>query len=314
VPRRINLLCGRALLGAWANGLQRVDRNVVDKAAAEVFEAESAHSARTNARRTAYLLGALVLLAMAALGAFLLWPPQQKTLPSRQAAVPAAQALTSAPSRVEPLVLRPLEEIETLLPQFPRDINAAWRELAPIWKLPANLADPCQAASAQQLQCYRVNNLTLPQLHQLDRPGILTLRAGSDPAVYAILVGLDDQSATLRVGQGLHRVRQAALARHWSGDFATYWQTPPGYSADLRDSSTGAAIDRLVRQLNTVDGAPPVSSAGTAQILDATLRERVRAFQRAQGLKPDGQPGPMTFMQLERASGGSGPRLQTAPR
>ncbi|WP_341799106.1 ExeA family protein [Rhodoferax ferrireducens] len=39
VPRRINLLCGRALLGAWASGLQRVDRRVVDKAAAEVLRA-----------------------------------------------------------------------------------------------------------------------------------------------------------------------------------------------------------------------------------------------------------------------------------
>jgi len=314
VPRRINLLCGRALLGAWANGLQRVDRSVVDKAATEVFETESERSARSSARRTAYLLSSLVLSAMVVLSAFLLWPLPQKTLPSHQAAVPAAQVLATAPIRVEPLVLRPLEAIETLLPQLSRDINAVWRELAPAWKLPANLADPCQAASAQQLQCYRANNLTLPQLHQLDRPGILTLHAGSDPAVYALLVGLDEQSATLRVGQGLHRVRLAALARLWSGDFATYWQTPPAYSADLRDGSTGAAIDQLVRQLNTLDGAPTVPSSSKAQILDAALRERVRAFQRAQGLKPDGQPGPMTFMQLERVSGGNEPRLQTGPR
>jgi general secretion pathway protein A len=128
------------------------------------------------------------------------------------------------------------------------------------------------------------------------------------------LVGLDEQSATLRVGPSLHRVRLAALARHWHGDFATYWQTPPGYSGDLRDGSTGAAIDRLVRQLDTLDAAPAVPSSGTAQILDAALRERVRTFQRAQGLKPDGQPGPMTFMQLDRVTGGSEPRLQTGPR
>src|SRR5665647_3140298 len=66
VPRRINLLCGRALLGAWANGLQRVDRAVVDKAATEVFETESERSVRTSVRGTAYLLGGLVLLAAVA--------------------------------------------------------------------------------------------------------------------------------------------------------------------------------------------------------------------------------------------------------
>ena len=37
VPRRINLLCDRALLGAYANGQAQVTRRVVNEAAAEVF-------------------------------------------------------------------------------------------------------------------------------------------------------------------------------------------------------------------------------------------------------------------------------------
>jgi general secretion pathway protein A len=37
VPRRINLLADRALLGAYAEGVARVDRRIVDKAAAEIF-------------------------------------------------------------------------------------------------------------------------------------------------------------------------------------------------------------------------------------------------------------------------------------
>jgi len=44
VPRRINLLCGRALLGAYAHGLGTVTRAVVDKAATEVFgQGDDAH-------------------------------------------------------------------------------------------------------------------------------------------------------------------------------------------------------------------------------------------------------------------------------
>src|SRR5450830_74662 len=53
VPRRINLLCGRALLGAWANGLHRVDRTVVDKAAAEVFGPETPRMPGTGQRSAA---------------------------------------------------------------------------------------------------------------------------------------------------------------------------------------------------------------------------------------------------------------------
>mgnify|MGYP002131569542 CR=1 FL=1 len=43
------------------------------------------------------------------------------------------------------------------------------------------------------------------------------------------------------------------------------------------------------------------------------LGSRVAAFQRDHGLKPDGQVGPATFMQLNRASGIDEPRLAVAP-
>ena len=42
VPRRINLLADRALLGAYAEGRAEVGRRIVDRAAAEVFEAGAA--------------------------------------------------------------------------------------------------------------------------------------------------------------------------------------------------------------------------------------------------------------------------------
>ncbi|MEY4883918.1 MAG: hypothetical protein RIS34_1772 [Pseudomonadota bacterium] len=38
VPRRINLLCGRALLGAYASGTTSIDNAIVEKAATEVFD------------------------------------------------------------------------------------------------------------------------------------------------------------------------------------------------------------------------------------------------------------------------------------
>jgi general secretion pathway protein A len=315
VPRRINLLCGRALLGAWASGLQRVNRGVVDKAAAEVFGPDRAHSPSRSPQRTAYALGGLGLAVGVALAGWLLWPPQQQTRPSVPARVSAAPIAALPPIKAASQVPATPEEIDALLAQLPSDINTAWRALASRWKLPAQAGasdgDPCLAAAAQELLCYRTNQLSLPLLRQLGRPGILTLQAGASAPVYALLVGLSEQTATLQVGSTLHRVRLVALGRLWRGDFATYWRAPPGYSADLPDGSSGPVIDRLTTQLAQIDGAPaPVAGAAPEQ-LDPALRARVRAFQRAQGLKPDGQPGPMTFMQLERAIGGQAPRLQT---
>ena len=51
IPRRINLLCGRAMLGAYSFGKTQIDRRTVDNAAAEVF------GPKLNARQHAGLAG-----------------------------------------------------------------------------------------------------------------------------------------------------------------------------------------------------------------------------------------------------------------
>jgi general secretion pathway protein A len=340
VPRRINLLCGRALLGAWANGLHRVDRKMVNKAAAEVFGLDAGPAPGAGARPAAYALGGLALLASAGLAAFLVLNPAQKPpapsrplasgvpapapspllasslpAPSRPPAssAPAPQPAASAPVPATPPALRPAEEIDALLVELPADINAAWGELAPAWKLSATAGDPCLAASAQQLQCYRTDSMTMPLLRQLGRPGILTLHTGTGPPLHAVLVGLGEHTATLRGAAGPHTVRLVALGRLWRGEFATYWRPPPGYTAGLEGGSAGPAIRQLASQLAQLEGAPAPLPSTAPPMLDAALRARVRAFQRAQGLDADGQPGPLTFMQIESATNADAPRLRTHP-
>ena len=366
VPRRINLLCGRALLGAWANGLHRVSAAMVSKAADEVFgqSAAGADAARKAGRPAAYALGGAALLAGVALAGFVMGrsPPQQALAPPRLAAsalpaalragvsasgalasggsasgmaasaasaplaggsapgiaasaapaAPAALARASSPLGASPAP-SPVEEIEALLPLLPGDINTAWRELAPAWKLPAADGDPCQIASAQPLQCYRTGSLTVLRLRQLGRPGILTLQAGNGAPVYAVLTGLSGQTATLQAGGRQHTVRLVSLAQLWRGDFATYWRVPTGYTAGLRTGSTGPVIQRLASQLALLDGAPAPLGTAAPPTLDAALRARIRAFQRTQGLAPDGQPGPMTFMLIDSALHADEPRLPTNP-
>ena len=333
VPRRINLLCGRALLGAWANGLFRVNRQVVNKAAAEVFGLDAGRAPGARPWPAAYAVGSLALLAGAVLAGFLIWSPAQKAQLSRPMASaapvpragPSAPAVAaSAPPAPAPPAPAPLAsapavvpalEIDDLLVQLPGDVNAAWRELARAWKL--NLTspseDPCRTVAAQQLQCHRADSLTVPLLRQLDRPGIVTLHPEKGPAVYAVLTGLDEQTATLQLAASSHRVRLVSLGRLWRGEFATYWRPPPGYATGLQ---AGPAIDQLASQLALLEGAsaPPASAAAPAPaVLDAALRMRVRAFQRARGLDVDGQPGPMTFMQIDSALNADAPRLQNQP-
>ena len=298
VPRRINLLCGRALLGAWAHGLRQVNCSVVNQAAMEVFGTGLQTASGTRLSPLTTLAWGMCLLLGAALAWWSLPPGQSTTAPT--------VAPNTHPVAVPP---DPLDAIDTLLAQLPQDINIAWNTLAPSWRLPNNTLDPCVAAAAQQWQCFRTSRLSLPFLRQLGRPGIVGLRAATGPPVYAVLTGLDEHAATLRVGSSLHRVRVTALARRWNGDFATYWRVPPGYSPTAPGSSAPAMFHELDRQLAQLDGTP-VAAVNTTRLDDA-LKERVRDFQRAHGLQADGLPGPMTFMQIESALGGTAPRAQT---
>jgi general secretion pathway protein A len=73
VPRRINLLCDRALLGAYASGKAMADVRIVDKAAAEVLGNASARIRRpmSSRARLGVTLGLGALLGAALFGAAL---------------------------------------------------------------------------------------------------------------------------------------------------------------------------------------------------------------------------------------------------
>jgi general secretion pathway protein A len=318
VPRRINLLCDRALLGAYASGKTRVDDEIVAKAASEVFDKGETAPAERSRRRVALAGGAVGLLAGAALAAAAgfavvgrdpeLAPAaagpviasQVSELPASAAAVSAAAPASAADEAVVEAVaaeddLPPPGTFKMLI----ADDKQAWRELAGEWKLALGDGDPCQAAQRQQVYCFRSSRSSLAQIRLLGRPGILTLNDGSPAGGHALLTRLTGDHAVLRVGDIAHTVPLASLAQVWRGDFATFWRAPPGYD-NKAVADTGPVAEWLAKQLAGLPGQPN----------DGPLRARIHAFQLSQGLEADGLAGPVTFMQLNRATGVDEPRLQ----
>jgi general secretion pathway protein A len=134
VPRRINLLCDRALLGAYSRGKQRVDKDIIDQAALEVFGPAPVASRRPAAPRRWPLgvgIGAGILAGAAAMAA-VQWgargpvrdagassgagsgvgsggartagasAPVRATLPAKPAVVAAAVAASATPAAAAP--------------------------------------------------------------------------------------------------------------------------------------------------------------------------------------------------------------------
>ena len=320
VPRRINLLCDRALLGAYAAGVRVVTDAIVRRAAREVFGAAPGPAAHRTRRWPAAAVGAVGALAGAAVVAAGVWAWQAhgpsasaaSAAPSAKAA--AALAGASAPAFAASAAASAERGLEAFLAAQPAGEGAAWTDLARAW----GAAPPAGTAAAQgddcpdwlasaRLACYAVPRASLSMLRQLDRPALLTLHpAGGAVPVAAVLRHLDGKAATFE-GAGGHSVRVpvAELAQVWRGEMATLWREPEGVTAGRDVAILPAGRDWIDQHL------PAEAAGGRDAGSEQERRARIRRFQVAQGLTPDGRAGPLTLMQLNRAAGVSEPRLST---
>jgi general secretion pathway protein A len=302
VPRRINLLCDRALLGAYAEGKSTVTRKILLKAAGEVFGDIPAQPGR--AKR---LL--LPLVAGAGAVAIAAWAITTHERPAPLvAAKPAVKAPPPAPKPVPPAP-KPLPMFDPA-GSVPGEADAehAYRELASRWGQSLAEGDACALLQQAGLRCYQ-SSKGFAEIRQLNRPAILLLRDAQNHPYAALLTGLNDNQATLQIGAIRYNASVLGLMPYFRGEFSTVWRTPPDYREKIRNGDTGRDIDWLATALAKLDGTatPP---PGTHY--DTALMRQVRTFQSAQGLTPDGVPGPKTVMLLSRATDGSEPRLSGA--
>jgi general secretion pathway protein A len=305
VPRRINLLADRALLGAYGQGLREVGRALVERAAAEVFDRRAAAPAprRTPAMPAAGVLAGGALLAVVGVVAWALHDPHLPlaeaepgtTLPP-SAAAPTAAA-TAAPTAVAGPA--PLADPAALGTLALADEAQAWRELALRWNVAIGEGDPCTAVRQAELACFRSSGGSLGLLRSLARPALLVLRTDDGRRVHALLVALDDDAVTLQAGRTPLRLALPELARRWRGEFGTLWQVPPGWAP-----GAGPAPVRRWAEPHLASALPAPRPEGFAA--------QVAAFQLLQGLPVDGQAGPLTLMQLSRVAGVNEPRLEGA--
>ncbi|SDH31221.1 MULTISPECIES: AAA family ATPase [unclassified Duganella] len=297
VPRRINLLCDRALLGAYVENQPQVSRTILKRAASEVFAGQDAGAARAGAKArwplvAAGLLGGVVLSALA-------W--QLATRAVKPVAV--AQAAAASASVARP----PAVPAAAVAPQLGGDSAQALRQLAGLWGLTLTADDPCPAAARANLRCLQAKG-SLDDLRLLDRPAMLKLH--DDPAApnYALLTALDGEQATIVFAGGPPRTLQVdALAARYDGEYTTFWRAPRAWRDEVRGGDQGPDVDWLARRLSQIYDLPRPQDN---QPLDAALRKRLTEFQAAQKLKADGVAGPKTFIRLYQLGGVQEPRLR----
>ena len=317
VPRLVNVICDRALLGAYARESRRVNARLVRLAAAEV-KGELERSPWVSRLTVA---ASIVGVAVIAASAWYLAPVETIDEPVvQQAAIVTEPPPPDQEAEPEPIevVAAPEEDDPTLLEalQLAADLTRGEYAMAALfetWGLEyrAGGRPGCEQARDAGLTCL-FQSASWAGLTQMDRPAILTLVDDNGEEHEVVLVGTDGEQAELSIGGVLVTHSIAEITRIWFGDFMLFWRPPAGTPMSIGPGSSGPAVAWLRESLAAIDDRY-ASADPAATVFDAELDRIVRSFQRDHRLDVDGLAGPQTQIIINSLLAVDGtPRLSAA--
>jgi general secretion pathway protein A len=280
IPRLINMVCDRAMLGAFVKGQSKVKKSTLKKAAREVF-GDQAH----KDRRTGKSLFLLVSLSLILMGVIFI-PGYHHNNDSDSVAV-----RTTGPAKTYNL-LEPSNNPEH------SGKPAAYKALFRQWDityLPEGNGPACSYAFTQGLRCMHKLG-SLGSLIRTNRPAVLELFDSRGNEFYAALTALTGETATFVLGPETRTVPLKDLETQWLGNYTVLWRTPPGYKGYIRQGHEGTIVEWVEKQLALVQGLSYQEKENS--VFDDALVKQVREFQHTEGLVPDGVVGAQTIIKL----------------
>ena len=303
IPRIINVICDRALLGAFTLETHRVGPSMVRAAASEVY----GRNFSAPWMKTAVSMAAVAALAILSTGVWLLLHSQPATT------APVAQIETTAPAPVVPEAApapQPappqVRDVADLLRDHPDQTTteSAFAQIFNLWggKFDPTAGRPCDQALRQGLECVYQQG-SWGQLRTLNRPAILTLIDDAGNAHQVTVSGLNDGNARIGLGDSQQEVSIASISRFWYGDYLVLWRPQVASPRALSAGMQGDGVRWLRRSLNSLQGR---ANAPANDYFDAELVRMVEEFQRRHRLNVDGVAGVQTQIVLDTLSSNDG--------
>ncbi len=318
VPRMINVICDRALLGAYSGEVRKVTRQIVRKAAAEVA------GETDRGRKTKWLLlpaiGLLAAMAVAGVWAVTRAPQNPAVQPvsislTKNTTPPVTEAQTpepepaSAPQPQQPPLDSVLKDSGTLTSG-----SAAMATLLSIWNVgyDANSSPTCAQAQAAGLSCLSKRG-SWNVLRQLDKPVALTLTDSNGQTHNPVVVAISDDTADLMIGGQRLTYPITEIAIAWYGQYLLIWRPPNGDASLLQVGARGPKVAWLRQSLAALSPDPSLT-VDDSDIFDAELEQQLLDFQRRNRLEMDGLAGQQTQIIINSLLGLDGrPSLSSGP-
>jgi len=323
IPRIINVIADRALLGAFTDDNHEIEPKLVRRAAAEVYgeDPELMRGWRITLRMAAVagvaalLIGAAVYTAMRLVNqepapavATLLAPAAGEPA-SREAIFndPADTAAAQPAEAVDQQIAEPsiasiipddavaISDFATLLASNAgsTDMASAFVSLFAMWNIAyaPGAERACDQARAWQLACFYKQG-ALSQIALLNRPTILTVQDTIGSTHRVVLESLGTSDAMITIGDQTYRVELNDLSRYWFGEFVLLWRPQIASVKAFFPGMSDPDVTWLRESLAAIQGQPidPMDSS----FFDAELEARVRDYQINRRLGVDGTVGMQT--------------------
>jgi general secretion pathway protein A len=213
------------------------------------------------------------------------------------AGIPQAEAREEAFAAVgayAPDPLAPPEPSGALDPGWlERQHATAWQAMARLWGDADSahaIQSACAGAARTGFACIRDHG-NWSRIRQLGLPVLLVLH-GENPRLL-VLRGFGHGELLLGAGDQARSVSQNAVEERWLGEYYVTWPQAPDWPEQIRRGESGTAVEIVLQMAQRAE--PAWHGDGE---FDAQFEGWLTAFQRRNGLKPDGIIGPNTLIHL----------------
>lgn len=311
VPRVMNVICDRALLGAYSRETRTVNKRLVRRAANEVSGQPLPPAFMKFAVPIISVIGLMVLGA--AMWAMVDGEPDA-AIPAPATTQPkAATAAAIEDSRPESIDGEPGLEVQLGELESTQGADSGIAALLSLWGINYDPATgpACAQAGAQGFSCYFQRG-SWNGIRQLDRPVVLTLTDSQGQTHQPVLVGLSDDVAELSLGGNRKTFPVDEVADLWFGQFLLIWRPPGGTPVAISPGMQNENVRWLRQSLATLDSNYQPQPADS-DFFDDGLQQQVMTFQRQHRLEADGLAGQKTQIIINSLLAVDGtPRLSIA--
>lgn len=313
IPRLINVLCDRILLGTYGKNKPVVDMAMARQAVAEVKGEDEELPKTPLPAFWSWIAAAVALLVVV-----LAWQPWRETTTLEAATeIPVAVAAQTKKHSTEPTdddaaaVIAPQAQLQgkdTVL-YFESQSAALNALLTSMGTIDTPLNYPCGELAKRGWRCEVAAVKSWVDLYSYNSPVVLEILTPGKLEGWASLLNVEGGQANLLTPHGELSVELDQLGKLWTGTFILPWHAPAEYNGPIRRSSSGAVVNWLSGKFAQLDGE---KSSLADQQFNTALEQRIKLFQADESLTVDGVAGLKTLLRLEQRLGNAMPLLAVA--